>query len=136
MKTKVENIVPFVAIAAWADDEYNEAEQVAMEEVAEVLNVDKKTFGQQVASEIDALKNMSDEQVNEVAAKAAAGVDKQESKIVIEMCLEVVLADSELARDEVSSILVLADILGLQPEDAVLMIADMIKTEPDITVEL
>ena len=42
MKTKVENIVPFVAIAAWADDEYNEAEQVAMEEVAEVLNVDKK----------------------------------------------------------------------------------------------
>ena len=96
----------------------------------------KKTFGQQVASEIDALKNMSDEQVNTRWLQRQPLVWISRNRRLCSKCLEVVLADSELARDEVSSILVLADILGLQPEDAVLMIADMIKTEPDITVEL
>jgi uncharacterized tellurite resistance protein B-like protein len=46
------------------------------------------------------------------------------------------LADSELSRAEVSNLLVIAEALGIEDEDAILMLADMVKTEPDLAINM
>ena len=48
--------------------------------------------------------------------------------------LQMLLADGELSRMEVSNLLVVAEALGLDPEDAILLLADMVKSEDELTI--
>ena len=48
MKTKIENIATIIAAAIWADGEYAPAEEVTVEEIAEALGLNLKTFKAEV----------------------------------------------------------------------------------------
>ena len=50
--------------------------------------------------------------------------------------MQMLLADSELSRAEVSNLLVIADALGIETEDAILLLADMVKEEKELTINL
>ena len=67
---------------------------------------------------------------------AAEAVDDEEIGIVFEAAMQMLLADSELSRVEVSNLLVIAEALGIEDEDAILMLADMVKTELDLTINM
>ena len=136
MKTSIENIAAVVAAAIWADGVYDPAEEITVEEIAEALELDEKAFKAAVDKQVKALEKMSDNQANAALHDAAEAVDDEEIGIIFESAMQMLLADSELSRTEVSNLLVIAEALGIEEEDAILMLADMVKTEPDLSINL
>ena len=82
------------------------------------------------------MNGLSENQANAVLKDAAEAVDDEEIGIVFEAAMQMLLADSELSRAEVSNLLVIAEALGIEDEDAILMLADMVKTEPDLAINM
>lgn len=136
MKTRIENIAAVIAAAIWADGVYDPAEKITVEEIAEALELDEKAFKAAVDKQVKALEKMSENQANAALKDAAEAVDDEEIGIVFEAAMQMLLADSELSRAEVSNLLVIAEALGIEDEDAILMLADMVKTEPELTINM
>lgn len=136
MKTSIENIAAIIAAAIWADGVYDPAEKITVEEIAEALELDEKAFKAAVDKQVKALEKMSENQANAALKDAAEAVDDEEIGIVFEAAMQMLLADSELSRAEVSNLLVIAEALGIEEEDAILMLADMVKTEPELTINM
>lgn len=136
MKTKLENIATIMASAIWADGVFDEAEKVTVEEVADALELDEAKFVAAVNKEVEAFEKMSTNQANAALQDAAEAVDDEEIGIVYEAAMQMLLADSELTRSEVSNLFVIAEALGIEQEDAVLLLADMVKEEQDLTINL
>ena len=136
MKTNIENIATIIAAAIWADGEYDEAEKVTVEEIADALELDLSAFKSAIDKQIKALDKMSANQTNAALQDAAEAVDDEEIGIVFEAALQMFLADSELSRSEVSNMLVIADALGIEHEDAILMLADLVKEESDLSINM
>ena len=134
MKTKLENIATIIAAAIWADGVYDPAEKVTVEEIAEALELDEAAFKAAVEKQLEALEKMSDNQANAAMLDAAESVDDEEIGIVFEAAMQMLLADSELSRAEVGNLLVIADALGIEAEDAILLLADMVKEEPELSI--
>ena len=136
MKTKIENIATIIAAAIWADGEYDPAEEVTVEEIAEALELDLETFKAEVDNQVKEFEKMSGEQANSILIKAAGDIEDEEIGIVFEAAMQMFLADGELSRSEVSNLLVVAEALGIETEDAILLLADMVKEEEDLEVNL
>ncbi|MCQ2317431.1 MAG: hypothetical protein MJZ90_00720 [Bacteroidales bacterium] len=136
MKTNIENIATIIAAAIWADGEYDEAEKVTVEEIADALELDLSAFKSAIDKQIKALDKMSANQTNAALQDAADAVDDEEIGIVFEAALQMLLADSELSRSEVSNMLVISDALGIEHEDAILMLADLVKEESDLSINM
>lgn len=136
MKTKLETIAAFVAASIWADGFYDEAEKELLAEVAEAIDVDEKKWIAIAEAEIKKVEKMSDDEINNYMEKAAKNVDSSEVNEIFEICLEMMLSDLELSKDEVTNLLAFAELLHIETENAVLMIADMVKDEEEMVVEL
>ena len=109
---------------------------IPVEEIAEALELDEATFKEAVTKCVKGLNGLSENQTNAVLKDAAEAVDDEEIGIVFEAAMQMLLADSELSRAEVSNLLVIAEALGIEDEDAILMLADMVKTEPDLAINM
>ena len=136
MKTSIENIAAIIAAAIWADGVYDPAEEITVEEIAEALELDEAKFKAAVNKCVKGLNGLSENQANAVLKDAAEAVEDEEIGIVFEAAMQMLLADSELSRAEVSNLLVIAEALGIEEEDAILMLADMVKSEPDLTINM
>lgn len=136
MKTSIENVAKIIASAIWADGVFDEAEKVTVEEIAEALELDEQAFFAAVNKEVTALEGMSDNMANAVLQDAAEAVDDEEIGEIFECAMQMLLADSELTRSEVSNLFVIAEALGIEQEDAVLMLADMVQDEEDLTINM
>lgn len=132
MTTNSQNIAAFLATAIWADEAYDEAEKVAVNEVAEALEVED--LAATVDAELAKIKDLDGQAVAEYVAKAGEGVDDEEIAIVFEAVLQVMLSDGTFAYSEANNLLSMADALGLEHEYALLMVADMMKEENEIEV--
>lgn len=133
MKTDMKNLAAYLAAVIWADEAYEEAERVAVAEVAGALELDG--LDQAVVAELALIKDMDGEAVSNYLVKAAEGIDDEEIAFVFEAVLQIALADGVLAYSEASNLLTVADALGLGHEYALLMVADMMKEEPEIEVD-
>jgi len=136
MKSKIENIATIIASAIWADGVYDEAEKITLNEIAEALELDKVAFAKAVEKQGKLMEAMSDNQATAMLKDAAEAIDDEEIGEVFEAAMQMLLADSELSRSEVSNLFVIAEALGIEQEDAVLMLADMIQEEQDITINM
>lgn len=135
MKTKIDSLAALLSAAVWADGEYVEAEKEAVAEVADALEIAPEELEAAVSTEVSKISGMDEEALSEYLLDAGEAVDESEAGIVFEALLQVVLADSELSRSEVSTLLSVAEAIGIEAEDAVLMLADMVKTEEDIEID-
>lgn len=135
MKTKLNSLAALLSAAVWADGEYVEAEKEAVAEVADALEIAPEELEAAVSTEVSKISGMDEEALSEYLLDAGEAVDESEAGIVFEALLQVVLADSELSRSEVSTLLSVAEAIGIEVEDAVLMLADMVKTEEDIEID-
>ncbi|MGM9852016.1 MAG: TerB family tellurite resistance protein [Muribaculaceae bacterium] len=135
MKTKLNSLAALLSAAVWADGEYVEAEKEAVAEVADALEIAPEELEAAVSTEVSKISGMDEEALSEYLLDAGEAVDESEAGIVFEALLQVVLADSELSRSEVSTLLSVAEAIGIEAEDAVLMLADMVKTEEDIEID-
>lgn len=136
METNMNKVAAFIACAIWADGKFDEAEKIAIGEIAEALDYKEEKFASEVDKAIAEIQDYDDEKLNQYLVEAAVDIDEKDANTIFECALEVVLVDGVLARDEVSNLLAMADALGIESEDAVLMLADMIKDEPETKVEL
>jgi len=136
MKTKLENIAAIIAAAIWADGQYDPAEKVTVEEIADALELDETSFIKAVDNQLKAIEKLTPNMANAVLQDAAETVEDEEIGIVFESAMQMLLADGELSRTEVSNLLVIAEALGIEIEDAVLLLADMVKTEDDLVINV
>ena len=136
MKTRIEDIATIIAAAIWADNVYDEAEKITVEEIADALELNEAAFKKAVDAEVKALSKMSDNHANAALMDAAEAVDDDEIGIVYEAAMQMFLADGELSASEVSNLLVVANALGIEEEMAILLLADMVKSEPELEINL
>lgn len=136
MKTELNKVAAFIATAIWADGEYDEAERITVSEIADALGFKENDFSAAIDKCIDEIKPMDEEAINKYLIDNAVDIDEEDTNIIFEAALEMVLVDGVLSPDEVSNLLSMAEAIGIEPEQAVLMLADMVKDEPELKVEL
>ena len=135
MKTDIKHLAAYAATAIWADGEYDEAEKIALEEIAEAYEVDYALLTQEVEAALEEIKDKSEEEVDEYLRAHSVEVDDEEAEFIYMAALQIVLVDGVLGREEVNNLLSIASTLGMDDEMAVLLLADMVKEEPELTIE-
>ena len=113
MKTDIKHLAAFVATAIWADGEYDEAEKIVVEEIADAFELDAEQFAAAVEAALAEVETMDEEQVNAYILEHSAEVEDEEAVLVYEAALQTVLVDGVLGAEEVSNLLSIASALGI-----------------------
>ena len=136
MNTDIKHIAALVATAIWADGEYDAAEKVVVEEIADAFELNAEELAAAVEAELAVIEPMNEEGVNAYILEHSAEVDDEEAEMLLQAVLQVVIVDGILGEEEVENILSIASALGINDSRAVLMLADLVKEEPELQVEL
>lgn len=132
MNTDIKNLAAVLATVVWADGVYDEAEKVAVEEIAEALELDNAELTTAVEAALGEVENMNEEQVNEYILANSAEIDEEEAEIVFEAALQIAIVDGVLGVEEVDNLLAVASALGIDDARAVLLIIDLAKEEEEL----
>lgn len=132
MNTDIKNLAAVLATVVWADGVYDEAEKVAVEEIAEALELDNAELTAAVEAAIGEVENMNEEQVNEYILNNSADIDEEEAEIVFEAAMQIAIVDGVLGVEEVDNLLAVASALGIDDARAVLLIIDLAKEEEEL----
>lgn len=136
MNTDIKHIAALVATAIWADGEYDVAEKVVVGEIADAFELGAEEFAAAVEAELAVVEPMNEEEVNAYILEHSAEVDDEETEMLLQAILQVVIVDGILGEEEVENVLSIASALGIDDVRAVLMLADLVKEEPELQVEL
>lgn len=135
MKTDIKHLAAYAATAIWADGEYDAAEKIVLEEIAEAYEVDYALLTQEVEAALEEIKDKSEEEIDEYLRAHSVEVEEDEAELIYLAALQIVLVDGVLGAEEVNNLLSIASTLGMDDEMAVLLLADMVKEEPELVVE-
>ena len=133
--TDIKHIAALVATSIWADGEYDDAEKIVVEEIANDFELNVDEFSAAVEQELETIKPMNGEEINEYLLEHSAEVEDEEAEMLFQAVLQVVIVDGVLAEEEVENLLSIASALGIAESRAVLMLADLVKEEPELQVE-
>lgn len=136
MNTEIKHIAALVATSIWADGEYDAAERIVVEEIADAFELDTKEFVAEVEIELAVIEPLTEEEVNAYILDHSAEVEETEAEILLQAVMQVVIVDGILGEDEADNILSIASALGINEGRAVIMLADLVKDEPELNVEL
>ena len=136
MNTSIENVAKFLASAIMADGNYDKAEKIALEEIADVMKFNAEELIANVETEVKCIKGLNEKKLKETLCVASTEVAENENVIIFESLLELVLVDGILTTTEVETLLEAADLLAIPQAEAVLMLADMVKEEPEMNINL
>ena len=136
MNTDIKHIAALVATAIWADGEYDAAEKIVVEEVADAFELNADDFATAVEAELAVIEPMDSEAVEAYILEHSAEVDDEEAEMLLQAVLQVVIVDGILGEEEVDNVLSIASALGIDDARAVLMLADLVKEEPELQIEL
>lgn len=132
MKTDIKHIAAIVATAIWADGEYDEAEKVVLEEIAEAFELDAAAFAQEVEAALAEIEPMDEEQVNNYILEHSVEVEDEEAGYLFEAVLEIITVDGVVGLEEMDNVLAIASALGLDESQAVLYFADLVREDPEL----
>ena len=136
MNTDIRHIAALVATSIWADGEYDAAEKIVVEEIADAFELNAEELSAAVEQELDVIKPMNEDEVNEYILEHSAEVEDEEAEILLQAVLQVVVVDGVLGEEEVENVLSIASTLGIDDSRAVLMLADLVKEETELQIEL
>lgn len=136
MNTDIRHIAALVATSIWADGEYDAAEKIVVEEIADAFELNAEELSAAVEQELDVIKPMNEDEVNEYILEHSAEVEDEEAEMLLQAVLQVVIVDGVLGEEEVENVLSIASALGIDDSRAVLMLADIVKEEPELHIEL
>jgi tellurite resistance protein len=136
MNTDIKHIAALVATAIWADGEYDAAEKIVVEEVADAFELNADDFATAVEAELAVIEPMDSEAVEAYILEHSAEVDDEEAEMLLQAVLQVVIVDGVLGEEEVENVLSIASALGIDDSRAVLMLADLVKDEPELQIAL
>lgn len=135
MKTDIKHLAAYVAVAIWADGEYDEAEKIVLEEIADAFELNEAEFIAAVEAALAEIENKSEEEIEECLREHSVEVEEEEAEAIYLAALQIVLVDGVLGADEVSNLLAIASTLGIDDEVAILHLVEMVKEEPELVVE-
>ena len=135
MKTDIKHLAAFVATAIWADGEYDEAEKIVLEEIAEAFELNEAEFIAAVEAALAEIENKSEEEIEEYLREHSVEIEEEEAEAIYLAALQIVLVDGVLGADEVSNLLAIASTLGIDDEVAILHLVEMVKEEPELVVK-
>ena len=127
MNTDIRHIAALVATSIWADGEYYAAEKIVVEEIADAFELNAEELSAAVEQELDVIKPMNEDEVNEYILEHSAEVEDEEAEMLFQAVLQVVIVDGVLGEEEVENVLSIASALGIDDSRAVLMLADLVK---------
>lgn len=136
MNTDIKHIAALVATAIWADGEYDAAEKIVVEEVADAFELNADDFATAVEAELAVIEPMDSEAVEAYILEHSAEVDDEEAEMLLQAVLQVVIVDGVMGEEEVENVLSIASALGINESRAVLMLADLVKDEPELQILL
>lgn len=136
MNTDIKHIAALVATSIWADGEYDAAEKIVVEEIADAFELNAEDLSAAVELELEIIKPMNEDEVNDYILEHSAEVEDEEAEMLLQAVLQVVIVDGVLGEEEVENVLSIASALGIDDSRAVLMLADMVKEEPELQIEL
>ena len=109
-----------------ADGRNDVAEIEEIRKIAKNLEIDPNEVEACIANELNKERNL---------AEIAAEVKAEDSEIILEACVDVILADKTVVEKEVSLLLELATMLKLSPAKAALAIAIFAQNDRSIRIE-
>lgn len=136
MNTDIKHIAALVATSIWADGEYDAAEKIVVEEIADAFELNAEELAAAVEAELAVIEPMDEEAVEAYILERSAEVDDDEAEMLLQAVLQVVIVDGVLGEEEVENVLSIASALGIDDSRAVLMLADLVKDEPELQIAL
>ena len=136
MNTNIKHLAAFAATAIWADGEYDEAEKIVLEEIADAFELNENEFKAEVEAALQEIENKNEDEINEYLQVHSAEVEEEEAELIYLAALQIVLVDGVLSAEEVNNLLSIASTLGMDDDRSVLLLADMVKEEEDLCIEL
>ena len=135
MNSKLTNIAQLLAATIWADGEYDEAEKIAINEIADALEYDATEFNAVVDAEIAKVKNLEAEGIGNYIVDAAEAIDAEETEMIFEVVLQLIISDNVIGPAEISMAMAIAEALEIDSEMAILLLLDMVKTDPELEID-
>ena len=135
MNSDIKHLAAYVAVAIWADGEYDEAEKIVLEEIADAFELNEAEFIAAVEAALAEIENKSEEEIEEYLREHSVEIEEEEAEAIYLAALQIVLVDGVLGADEVSNLLAIASTLGIDDEVAILHLVEMVKEEPELVVE-
>lgn len=124
-----------LAVAIWADGEYDDAEREAVTTIATDLGYTPMIFQKMVEGGVGGMLKSTDEKVNAILQDSAQKIIPSEKLQVYEAAIEIVLANSVIEHDEIDRLLAVAGALDIDIEEAVELILDMVNPDAEIEEE-
>lgn len=121
-----EQLVAMCVAVLKADGRNDVAEIEEIRKIAKNLEIDPNEVESCIANELNKERNLS-----EIAAEVKA----EDAEIILEACVDVILADKTVVEKEVSLLLELATMLKLSPAKAALAIAIFAQNDRSIRIE-
>lgn len=136
MTTDYKVVSRLLASVIWADEAYDEAERIAIEEIAEALEYDVPQMLATVEAELEAVKGKDSDELGAYLDAAAEAVADEEVAIVLQAVIQLIVSDGSMGLEEIELLHTITEVLGLSPAMATLFVADMVKSEPELEIEL
>ncbi len=125
-----------MAVAIWADGIYASEEKKMLADIAEALDVDIAKLTENVEISLNELEGKDEEAVQAYLIDNASALEEEDTKVLMQCAIEIVLADNVITQDEVQVLFDLADATGaVEHTDVALMLVDLIKYNPDIEIK-
>lgn len=121
-----EQLVAMCVAVLKADGRNDVAEIDEIRNIAKNLEIDPNEVEACIANELNKERNL---------AEIAAEVKAEDAEIILEACVDVILADKTVVEKEVSLLLELATMLKLSPAKAALAIAIFAQNDRSIRIE-
>lgn len=121
-----EQLVAMCVAVLKADGRNDVAEIEEIRKIAKNLEIDPNEVEACIANELNKERNL---------AEIAAEVKAEDAEIILEACVDVILADKTVVEKEVSLLLELATMLKLSPAKAALAIAIFAQNDRSIRIE-
>ena len=121
-----EQLVAMCVAVLKADGRNDVAEIEEIRKIAKNLEIDPNEVEACIANELNKERNL---------AEVAAEVKAEDAEIILEACVDVILADKTVVEKEVSLLLELATMLKLSPAKAALAIAIFAQNDRSIRIE-
>jgi len=136
MKSDIKNVAAFLAVAIWADGIYASEEKKILADIAEALDVDVAELTENVEISLNELEGKDEEAVQAYLIDNASALEEEDTKVLMQCAIDIVLADNVITQDEVQVLFGIADATGaVEHSDVALMLVDLIKYNPDIEIK-
>lgn len=136
MKSDIKNTAAFLAVAIWADGVYATEEKSILTEIAEVLNIETSELTKNVEEALSTLEKKEEQKIQDYLVENASAIEEEDTKILMQCAIEIILADNVITQDEVQVLFDLADATGtIEHADITLMLTDFVKYNPEVEIK-